>query len=129
MTPNRLVAVALTAATLTLASALIAPNRSDARSLSCNALAALGVNPANRTGIAEGGDSIPCTASNWYYDVQLKNNAGNILAEVAGYTSGYSRPNTGNVGCAGAIVHAFAYNNVGGAGSSDTTGTNSDCAY
>lgn len=66
------------------------------------------------------------------YSLSLRNNAGDTLASKSGtvYSVGGGwEGTTATVGCAGAIVHSFLYINQAGNGASDTSGTNSDCAY
>jgi hypothetical protein len=102
------------------------------RRLTCDAIALTPwVDAPTRTGGAHGGVGNNCPYSTiWSYDLRLKNNAGNTLGSP---TTGAAQGNTLIVqsgrSCAGAIVHTFVYVNVDGAGKSDTSGTNSDCAY
>jgi hypothetical protein len=115
-------------ATAALAGAATAP-ASKARKQHCQAIAHTPVVfTSTRTGYAAGSNYSDCISS-WAYTVRLKNNAGNTLREDSGNHDGSHLVTTATVSCVGAIVHTFFYTNAGGAGSSDTSGTNSDCAY
>ena len=88
------------------------------------------LNAGPRTAYAAGGTYDDCAVANWYYTLRLKNNAGSTLQEDQ--ATGHYGQNLvvgATVGCAGAIVHSFFYINAAGSGTSDTSGTNSNCAY
>jgi hypothetical protein len=73
----------------------------------------------------------PSSSEHWTGTLDLRNNAGSSLSPYPEGISGNG--NYGFIGyravCTGAIVHTFVYVNDNGHGTSDTSGTQSDCAY
>lgn len=68
----------------------------------------------------------------WEGTLKLLNNAGDVLSPypVPTYGTGFVMLYAGPWrGCSGAILRSHVYVNDSGQGSSDTSGTNSDCAY
>ncbi len=123
--------VAILAAGAAAVAGIAAPDAQTRRMATCTPYAYTPVVDAGqRIGAAVGETSCQSGAPTWHYTIRLKNRAGNTLAESAGGPfSGSRLLGTDYVSCAGAYVHTFLYINVGGAGKSDTSGENSDCAY
>jgi hypothetical protein len=83
---------------------------------------------------AVGSGAISCDAGApvYWFTVRLVNRSGNILAQAQNgplAATWYRTVATVFVSCRGAIIHSFLYINVSGVGKSDTSGSNSDCAY
>lgn len=75
---------------------------------------------------AHGSGLYACDSGTYYdYTVRLTNRSGNGLAQRSGgWSAGGTFHLTADVGCSGAYVHSWAYMNLNGAGSSDTSGEN-----
>lgn len=85
------------------------------------------VDTTNRTGYGIGWVSCD-TVRSYSYTVRLYNVSGNILAQRSGTDTaqlGYYQ--TGSVGCAGAWVHGFIYENFNGVGRSNTDTSSTLC--
>jgi hypothetical protein len=83
-------------------------------------------------GRAQGGTWDANCEGYWQGTLKMLNNAGNVLAPypVPIQGTGFAFSYVGPWGaCAGAILRSNNYINDSGQGSSDTSGTNSDCAY
>jgi hypothetical protein len=83
---------------------------------------------------AVGAGQISCDngAPDYWFTVRLVNKSGNILAQAQNgplHADLFRTVTTIRESCRGAIIHSFLYINVGGVGKSDTSGSNSDCAY
>ena len=128
-------AVVVTVLATIVASTAFSASAGDARKLDCVAKANMpGVAIPN--GWANGGlgdrSSTSTCLDGEYAEIQLslKNNAGSTLVYDTWHQFGYEGTRNGtSTGCRGAILHSFTYANEGGVGSSDSAGTNSDCAY
>lgn len=122
------VAVMLAALAVAIAFSMATPQGAKSRTLACVAFAQ---QPAvyNHQARAGGGFTDPCTSSSWYYDMFLKNNANNTLAEDTG-TGYYGSDYVGSwAGCSGATVHTFIWINNNGSITSDSGPTDSTCSY
>lgn len=89
------------------------------------------VNTSNHTARARG--KIECFegAYDFDYAYRLYNNSGGILWD-SGLNHVYAyiiELNGPSAGCAGAVVKSWVFANMFGDAASDTSGTNSDCAY
>ena len=101
------------------------------RALTCDAIAKVPyVDAATRTGGAQGGAYNNCPYfQGWSYTLRFVNRAGNTLIQSQGAANGNTIIIGPSTSCAGAYVHSFVYINVSGAGKSDTSGENLNCAY